>query len=499
MPVVELRDLDAAREYLVQGLWLMRVLKPSAATVKAALGYAHQIAALHHPLPPIGFVADVAAVAFGTDGGKWTKAHAEIPGWSHALTRGYEDHLLGKLYADWTFERAADALRRYPEADQGKALAYVIKQFRTRGKVGGVALSPAVIRSLMAANPDELLNQGYELFTRDGPNPLLVSQYEELVKAARRTAEVLDPEHVTALEQRMALDDQSAEYVAYEQVLRLAKRIEARLPTRPVRPHAGRREVPTRVLDEDQYPVGGYTSISTKGSIESLLHSQLAYMETEEQPDLFDMKFVRDELFYYSRDENQFLRRRRVFLFVFDPSLADARVKDAGTEYQRHVLAVATVLAVVRRLSDWLSTDALRFELLFPPVKSVSPLDPEAKLFEILLSELRATGTAAVARVNGTDGKNPHTKADHFAGVLDSPEGVWAYCERMSRTAQVQVLSIGTDPAWKELETAVVSTLAVNGPTPVLTDGHGDRVELTGDDQLGQWVEVALSVLGMWV
>ena len=57
--------------------------------------------------------------------------------------------------------------------------------------------------------------------------------------------------------------------------------------------------MPTRVLDEDQYPVGGYTSISTRGSIESLLHSQLAYMEPE-SPDLFDMKFVRDELFYYS-------------------------------------------------------------------------------------------------------------------------------------------------------------------------------------------------------
>ncbi len=74
-----------------------------------------------------------------------------------------------------------------------------------------------------------------------------------------------------------------------------------------------------------------------------------------------------------------------------------------------------------------------------------------------------------------------------------------ATCERASRTAQVQVLAIGTDPAWKELETAVVSTLAVNGPTPVLTDGHGDRVELTGDDPFEQWADVALSVLGMWV
>ena len=30
---------------------------------------------------------------------------------------------------------------------------------------------------------------------------------------------------------------------------------------------------------------------------------------------MFDIKFIRDELLYYSRDENQFLRRRRAFVF----------------------------------------------------------------------------------------------------------------------------------------------------------------------------------------
>ena len=30
-----------------------------------------------------------------------------------------------------------------------------------------------------------------------------------------------------------------------------------------------------------------------------------------ERPDLFDIKFLRDELLYYARDENRFLRRRQ--------------------------------------------------------------------------------------------------------------------------------------------------------------------------------------------
>ena len=196
------------------------------------------------------------------------------------------------------------------------------RQIRERANLGGVLLSPAVLRGLMNQSGDELLAQGFESLTTAGPLPELVRQYEQLVSAARRIPEVLGPEDLIALEQKTAIADMG-QYVAHRQILQACARIESRLPMRPSKPAVGRKEVPTRVLDEDQYPVGGYTSIATKGSIESLLHSQLAYME-EEQPDLFDMKFVRDELFYYSRDENQFLRRRRTFTFAFAADLVGA-------------------------------------------------------------------------------------------------------------------------------------------------------------------------------
>src|SRR4029077_9489540 len=127
-----------------------------------------------------------------------------------------------------------------------------------------------------------------------------------------------------------------------------------------------RMEVPTRILDEDTYPVGGFTSIATRGSIESLLHSQLAYMEDEpERPDLFDVKYVRDELLYYARDENQLLRRRRTFVFVLFPDLVELRFKDADLPWQRIVFLLALVVATVRTLTEWLRTEALCFHFLF--------------------------------------------------------------------------------------------------------------------------------------
>jgi hypothetical protein len=36
-PILELRDLDAARRYVLEGLWLQRAMKPAARTVKPAL------------------------------------------------------------------------------------------------------------------------------------------------------------------------------------------------------------------------------------------------------------------------------------------------------------------------------------------------------------------------------------------------------------------------------------------------------------------------------
>src|SRR5207302_1473991 len=144
-----------------------------------------------------------------------------------------------------------------------------------------------------------------------------------------------------------------------------AERLESYLPRYRVRPRAGRQEVPTRVLDEDTYPVGGFSSLSTRGTVESLLHSQLAYMERDDRPDLFDIKFLRDELLYYSRDENQFLRRRRTYVFAHFADLEEARAKDADVPWQRIVLTLGLTLAAVNKILDWLGEDALTFDFLF--------------------------------------------------------------------------------------------------------------------------------------
>src|SRR5436190_21312792 len=159
----------------------------------------------------------------------------------------------------------------------------------------GVEFAPGIVHALLDAPPDEVLRQVYESLQNDGlDKKYLKPLYQSLIEAARGTAEVLGPEDIIELQHGTALDEEG-ERLAFRQVVQASIALEAALPRHRVRPLARRLEVPTHILDEDTYPVGGFSSLPNRGRIESLLHSQLAYIEDNDRPDLFDIKYLRDE------------------------------------------------------------------------------------------------------------------------------------------------------------------------------------------------------------
>ena len=218
-------------------------------------------------------MADVGHTTFGPDGevrtGRETAAAGGLPA---GLARTYEDYVLGKFYADWTFERAGDALRRYEGRDRARGLAFVINQFRERAGFAGVHLSPAIIKRLLQDPAEQVLAEGWDSQNREGLFPLLAELYESLIAAAAHGGGAWPGGSFRAGARYRPGGAGPAR--GPRQVLHMAQRLEAALPRHRVRPRSGRQEVPTRVLDEDTYPVGGFSSLSTRGSIESLLHSQ---------------------------------------------------------------------------------------------------------------------------------------------------------------------------------------------------------------------------------
>jgi len=246
------------------------------------------------------------------------------------------------------------------------------------------------------------------------------------------------------------------------------------------------------VLDEDTYPVGGFASISTKGSIESLLHSQLAYMEEDSDgPDMFDIKFLRDELYYYSRDENQFLRRRRTFIFALWPDLVQTRFKDGDLPCQRIVMSLAVMLILVRKISDWLSTDALVFEIVLvgeglpgdTPLTEIhqpQPLKHEWELIQTLLRELIENGTVQLAAV-------PHNQA------------LIKHCGYRAAKSLCHCLTFSAQPLEILAENTVVEKLTINSGRPTLEVNDDPPIFIDADDSFDHWVQVTEKLLQMWV
>src|SRR5207247_1296373 len=67
--------------------------------------------------------------------------------------------------------------------------------------------------------------------------------------------------------------------------------------------------------------------------------------------------------------------------------------------WQRIVLLLALTLTAVRKLTEWLSTDALVFEFLFLEGSNAPALTTEQALLEMLFREQIANGTVLLARL----------------------------------------------------------------------------------------------------
>ncbi len=208
-------------------------------------------------------------------------------------------------------------------------------------------------------------------------------------------------------------------------------------------------------MDEDKYPIGGFSSVSTSGSVENLVTSELIYMDdgaARDEVDLFDLRYVEGELLYYTRDESVLLRNRHVVTFALMPELSRARFKDRGARCQRLVLAMGMVLCLVRRLSEWLSREGLLFRVVF--VGGEATLAAERELAALMLREWIEKGTAEITVVPDL----PAVLADAYA---------------RSRIAESDVVVLGDGNAKAEVHPRVqVLQADFSRANPVLT-GRG--------------------------
>jgi hypothetical protein len=120
-------------------------------------------------------------------------------------------------------------------------------------------------------------------------------------------------------------------------------------------------------VDADAFPAGGFDAMSTKGALENLVRSEVAYVGVGNEhdasaPDLFDVRYVEGETLYYTRDESPLLERRRV-LNVAIVEVERARAKLAELPTQTVVLIEAVILAAFKDLQLVFGSSMVQLQL----------------------------------------------------------------------------------------------------------------------------------------
>ena len=176
--------------------------------------------------------------------------------------------------------------------------------------------------------------------------------------------------------------------VAFDQLLQVIHSV-GELPVERLTVHKEPPEVESKYVDEGSYPTGGLNGISNRGTLESLLRSELVYMndsyEQESDADLFGIKYLESELLYYVRDDAQMLRMRRQVRIVIDLGVYFG-FKEPDLEHQYGLYAMAIAVSIIHHLKHVFATDALRIELCLVGTE-VQTFAEETDLLSVMLAD----------------------------------------------------------------------------------------------------------------
>ena len=427
---------DKVDEWVALGLVLQRGAPPSAALVELShpcLDATLEILAL---CPPLGIVADLGRLLARAPFDIAESESVADPELREALD-AYEEQVLGRLSADFRLESARDALLRLDPSLRPAAIAVFVEQILGRLRQAKRELEfdspgPAAIRRILNTSSASLVELGLGLLDDEGAQDLvdtLAARYRELAAAARRCGSLIGDVELFTLENHSALSSPSLR-LAMAQIVEAAQVIERSLPVRVRRSDESRGRTPTKIEDESAYPIGGYASISTVGGIESLVSSELVYMNPPDERasgeiDLFEVRWAAGELLKYTRDESVHTRERRTVCFALMPALDAARVKDTDVPFQRVVVCLGGLVAGIRKLCAWLDEAELSLELISvaapprPNLAAKHPLAPELALARLVLREYIESGVVSILEFDDADAVRAHANAAAEIGASD--------------------------------------------------------------------------------
>lgn len=266
----------------------------------------------------------------------------------------YEDRVLGRWALDRTLVEAHVVIAGMSAELREEAVCHAI----------GLALGRRETDDLVLGNPAFLRSewQRIERFVHEIPedpdawSEIVDPAWIEWALAQRRAAlasqqtRLFSEEDLWELAHIEHLPNESTR-LALRQIHEAVTRIGPIASATALRLGRQAREIPVDEEAVDQYPAGGFESLSTRGRFENLVRSEIGYVgegPAEGGVDLFDVRFAQGELLFYTRDESPMLDARREMTVVVDR---------AHQMRHKHPALPAQTLVLVQALALRLQSD----------------------------------------------------------------------------------------------------------------------------------------------
>jgi hypothetical protein len=375
------------------------------ASVPAALRWLRAIWDAGDDHLPLGLVHDLGHLllqghrfrfASSRDLGTW-------PADERAARLAYEDRVLGRWAIDPSAVEAHVILAGIREDHRQAAIAHALRAALSR-RLGGV---PGF--SSVRGNPAHLRAVSEEELLAPSPPPpaWIAWAFAQLDAACTRLVDghLFSPEDLWEIAHLPQLPTESSR-LALREIHGAIARIGAMRPETALSMQRRAREVPVDRDTSDQYPAGGFDAISTRGSFESLVRSEVSYVGVTAvgRIDLFDLRFVEGELLYYTRDESPLLDARREVSAIIDRP-AELRHKVPLLSAQTLVIAQAIALVVQADLVALYGPHGSMVRLLFraPSEEDRAVAAEERALLSLALAAELAHGRVALAVASDWD------------------------------------------------------------------------------------------------
>lgn len=321
-----------------------------------------------------------------------------------AVRTAYANSFLGVLLRDDSFRRAIEAVATDPSRDDLIARAILLA---VRGVRVDVELNPSVVRGLRLAgrlDPDAEAAKWSEL----AGVPIDPATGERRPSAHVRELESILERLISRVASAVYAADDLSEIIHWSAYRKAAQRLAGRKIARFVGEIApfDRRKIrtvaetgpETDVQDTGTWAEGGYVGITTRGSVESIVPSELAYMGEESGipgVDLFGYRHAQNELLFYERDQSQLQKIRRIVRVVFAPD-SGFRVKAPGHSDSLEVGIYGTIVKLAADLEETFAEDVVTVVVHVVDSGSKQRAAEDAALLSVLMSRQVSRGTVQV-------------------------------------------------------------------------------------------------------